>query len=118
MNASDPDVSAVFRCSGIQFDTYLDAAAEQPDAEEVARKLHDRLLLHPPAAIVRLVRLLGRGSYMKAMKDVYDLLQLPTFVRQIGYGVVEIVLLALFPELKDLFAKIHREARLVPETRR
>ena len=111
-------ICLLFFVPGIQFDTYLDATVEQPDAEETAKKLYDRLLLHPPASIARLVRLLGRGSYMKAMKDVYDLLQLPTFVRQIGYGIVEIVLLALFPELKDLFAKIHREARFMPESRR
>lgn len=85
-----------------------------PDAEEKADLLRIRLFRHAPAALVRLV---GRNSYMGSMKDVYDMLQLQTFVRQIGYGVLEIVLLALFPELKDLFAKIHKEAKTKPTSR-
>lgn len=101
--------------TGIRSEKYLDPAEVEADAAEVAEKLRTRLFRHAPAALVRLV---GRHNYMGAMKDVYDLLQLPTFVRQIGYGVLEIVLLALFPELKDLFARVHREARFMPESRR
>jgi len=108
-NASDK------RNKGLRSDKYLDPAEVASDASDMAENLRTRLFRHAPAALVRLV---GRRSYMVAMKDVYDMIQLPTFVRQIGYGVLEIVLLALFPELKDLFARIHREARFMPEPRR
>jgi len=93
---------------------YLEANEEEEvDAKEVADKLRVRLFRRAPAALVRLV---GRNNYMKAMKEVYDMIQLKTFIRQIGYGVLEIGLLALFPELKDLFAKIHMEAKNRPES--
>lgn len=103
------------RNKGLRSDKYLDPAEVATDTREMAENLRTRLFRHAPAALVRLV---GRRSYMGAMKDVYDMIQLPTFVRQIGYGVLEIVLLALFPELKDLFARIHKEARFMPESRR
>jgi len=102
-------------CIGLRSDSYLGEKGVEADGPEVAENLRSRLFRHAPAALVSLV---GRTNYMAAMKDVYDMLQLPTFVLQIGYGVLEIVLLSLFPELKDLFVKIHREARFMPESRR
>ena len=37
------------------------------------------------------------------MQDVFDLLQSPTFVSQLGYGILEILAVNTFPELKTLF---------------
>ena len=37
------------------------------------------------------------------MQDLFDMLQSPTFCSQVGYGVLEIAVVHLFPELKSLF---------------
>ena len=37
------------------------------------------------------------------MPDMFDMLQSPTFCSQVGYGVLEIAVVHLFPELKSLF---------------
>ena len=79
---------------------------EPPDEEEMAERLRHRLIIQAPPAFTRLV---GRGTYLRGMRDIHDMLQLPTFLTQIGYGVLEIAVLALYPELKDFFGRIHRE---------
>lgn len=91
----------------MQPDRYLEPLWGPKDAVDVAEKVHHRLIHQAPPALVRIV---GKGCYTNGMQDVYDMLQLPTFMTQMGYGVLEIVLLALFPELRDFFARIHREA--------
>ena len=40
------------------------------------------------------------------MADAFEMLQSRTFVQQLGYGLLRIGLVALFPELKLLFRKI------------
>lgn len=52
-----------------------------PDEVEIADRLRHRLFRRAPAA---LVRILGRNCYTNGLKDVYEMLQLPTFVTQIG----------------------------------
>lgn len=37
------------------------------------------------------------------VQDVFDMLQSPTFVMQLGYGILEILVVNTFPELKTLF---------------
>lgn len=37
------------------------------------------------------------------MRDLFEMLQSPTFSSQLGYGVLEIALVHLLPELKPLF---------------
>lgn len=44
------------------------------------------------------------------MTDLFEMLQSCTFVQQFGYGLLKIVLVNLFPELKLLFRKIERGA--------
>ena len=44
------------------------------------------------------------------MTDLFEMLQSRTFVQQFGYGLLKIVLVNLFPELKLLFRKIERGA--------
>lgn len=85
---------------------YLEPLLGHKDADELAGKVYARFLEHPPPALTRIV---GKQCYSSGMQDVYDMLQLPTFMTQMGYGVLEIVVLALFPELRDVFVRIHRE---------
>ena len=44
------------------------------------------------------------------MTDLFEMLQSRTFVQQFGYGLLKIVLVNLFPELKLLFRRIERGA--------
>ena len=44
------------------------------------------------------------------MTDLFEMLQSRTFVQQFGYGLLKILLLNLFPELKLLFRRIERGA--------
>lgn len=42
------------------------------------------------------------------MQDLFDMIQSHTFVQQLGYGLVRIVLVNLMPELRPLFRSIER----------
>lgn len=42
-------------------------------------------------------------THPSAMSDLLEMLQSQTFLRQLGYGVLEIAAVLLFPELKPLF---------------
>ena len=42
------------------------------------------------------------------MQDLFDMVQSQTFVSQIGYGLIRIVLVNLMPELRPLFHSIER----------
>jgi hypothetical protein len=44
------------------------------------------------------------------MADLFEMLQSRTFMQQLGYGLLKIGLINLFPELKLLFRKIERGA--------
>ena len=92
--------------AGIQKDKYLEPMLQPTDEAEMAERLKHRLTGQAPPAFTSLV---GRSTYQKGMRDIHDMLQLPTFVTQIGYGVLEIGVLALYPELRDFFSRIHRD---------
>jgi sorting nexin-13 len=40
------------------------------------------------------------------VQDIFDMLQSPTFVLQLGYGILEICCVNLFPEMKALFRQM------------
>lgn len=44
------------------------------------------------------------------MADLFEMMQSRTFMQQLGYGLLKIGLVNLFPELKLLFRKIERGA--------
>eukprot|EP00803_Ostreobium_quekettii_P004985 evm.model.scf_463.2 EVM.evm.TU.scf_463.2 scf_463:20967-31329(+) len=96
------------RPKGIDRDKYLEPLLRPPDEEEMAERLRHRLITQANPVFTRL---LGKSTYLKGIQDLYDMLQLPTFMTQLGYGVVEIVVLALYPELEDLFGRIHDPGR-------
>ena len=79
---------------------------QPPDEEEMAERLRHRLIIQAPPAFTRLV---GGSTYLRGMRDIHDSLQLPTLLTQIGYGALEIGVLALYPELEDFFGRIHRD---------
>ncbi len=48
----------------------------------------------------------GGGWGRRGVQDLFDLLQSPTFVLQLGYGILEILAVSAFPELKPLFRQL------------
>ncbi len=46
--------------------------------------------------------------WRRGMQDLFDMVQSQTFVSQIGYGLIRIVLVNLMPELRPLFHSIER----------
>ena len=53
-----------------------------------------------------LTQLLGRNSYRTGIRELYHLIQSPTMMKQVGYNVLETVLLAMFPELDKVVMDI------------
>ena len=47
-------------------------------------------------------------SVCRGIHDLFDMMQSRTFVLQLGYGLLKIVLLNLLPELRPLFRSIER----------
>ena len=87
---------------------YLDPVGPPPlDEEEVREAVWGALMKKAPAT---LVRLLGRTPYNEGVQDLYEMMQSPTFMRQLGYGVLELVSIHLCPELKGLFHDLEQRA--------
>ena len=86
---------------GMQPELYLEPSSPPPlDTEELREAVWGLLMRRAPTALVRLV---GRTPYNEGAQDLFELMQSPTFMRQLGYGLLEIGVLHLCPELKDLF---------------
>ena len=45
------------------------------------------------------------------MRDLFEMLQSPAFCAQLGYGVLEVAVAYLFPELKPLFRHLQQQAQ-------
>ncbi len=43
------------------------------------------------------------------MQDLFGMMQSETFMHQLGYGCLEIMVVSMFPELKPLFEKLEYE---------
>lgn len=86
---------------------------QQPDAlpldhEEINEAVYELLLSKGPPVLVRLI---GRNCYQVGMSDVFQMMQSQTFVQQIGYGLLKICVVNLFPELKPLFKQTEMTAQ-------
>eukprot|EP00899_Mesostigma_viride_P027778 jgi/Mesvir1/8185/Mv24076-RA.1 len=71
---------------------------------ERAAMVRERLVERSHPAITSLV---GKKHYMAGVLDVYDLLQSPVFVKQLGLCTVELLLVTAFPELEALLMDAH-----------
>ncbi|GAB4817940.1 hypothetical protein N2152v2_004986 [Parachlorella kessleri] len=94
----------------MQADKYLEPGGPPPlDEDEIREAVYELMLTRVPTA---LVRLLGRGAYVSGMEDLFGMLQSPTFVLQLGYGLLSIAVVHLFPELKPAIRRMEREGVL------
>ena len=73
---------------------FLEPYQREPDEKEVAEKVRE-LLLQQQGSLAKLV---GPATYAKGVGEVYEMLQSQTFVHQVGFHILEITVLAMFPE--------------------
>lgn len=91
----------------MQADKYLEPWGPPPlDEEEIREAVYNLLMSQAPSPLVRLV---GRSAYISGIEDLFGLLQSSTFVQQLGYGLLHIAVIHMFPELKQFLKKIERE---------
>ncbi|XP_008784124.2 uncharacterized protein LOC103703152 isoform X3 [Phoenix dactylifera] len=81
---------------------------------EAARRASDVKKMILGGAPTALVSLIGRSQYRRCAKDVYYFIQSTVCVKQLAYSMLELVLVSVFPELRDLILDIHLKARNQP----
>ncbi|GAQ83243.1 PX domain containing protein [Klebsormidium nitens] len=72
---------------------------ERLEAARKAALVREIFLDRAPAALVSLI---GSKQYKKCARDVYNFIQSPICVKQLAYGVLELLIEATFPELQAL----------------
>ncbi|CAA0830920.1 Unknown protein [Striga hermonthica] len=81
---------------------------------EAARRASDVKNMIFNGAPAPLVSLIGHKQYKRCARDIYYFLQSTVCLKQLGYGIMELVLLSIFPELRDLVRDIHEKMHVQP----
>lgn len=79
---------------------------QQMEESRRAKFVRELMIDNAPAALVGLV---GRKEYERCAQDIYFFLQSAVCLKQLAYGLVEMLLLAAFPELHDIVSSCHTE---------
>ncbi|KAF8405117.1 hypothetical protein HHK36_010015 [Tetracentron sinense] len=74
---------------------------------EAARRASDVKKMILGGAPTTLVGLIGHKQYRRCAKDVYYFLQSTICVKQLAYGILELLLISIFPELRDSVEDVH-----------
>ncbi|KAL0412523.1 UNVERIFIED_CONTAM: hypothetical protein Sradi_1454000 [Sesamum radiatum] len=61
-----------------------------------------------------LVSLIGAKQYRRCARDIYYFLQSTVCLKQLGYGILELGLITIFPELRDVVRNIHEKMHMHP----
>ncbi|KAG8364285.1 hypothetical protein BUALT_Bualt19G0112500 [Buddleja alternifolia] len=81
---------------------------------EAARRASDVKKFIFDGAPTALVSLIGYKQYRRCARDIYYFLQSEVCLKQVGYEIVELVLISIFPELRDVVRDIHEKNPLQP----
>ncbi|PPR92595.1 hypothetical protein GOBAR_AA28080 [Gossypium barbadense] len=54
-----------------------------------------------------LVSLIGQKQYRRCARDIYFFTQSTIYVKQLAYAILELVIISVFPELRDLVVDLH-----------
>ncbi|CAA0807570.1 Unknown protein [Striga hermonthica] len=76
---------------------------------EAARRASDVKKMIFNGAPTTLVSLIGNKQYRRCARDIYYFLQSTVCLKQLGYGILELVLISIFPELRDVVMDIHEK---------
>lgn len=79
---------------------------QQLEAARRANFVHELIIDKAPAALVSLV---GRKEYERCAQDIYFFLQSTVCMKQLAFELLELLLLATFPELDDVIRRFHEE---------
>lgn len=74
---------------------------------EASRRASDVKKIIFNGAPTALVSLIGHKQYKKCAKDIYYFLQSTVCVKQLAYGILELLVISVFPELRELVLDIH-----------
>ncbi|KAI3809821.1 hypothetical protein L1987_19421 [Smallanthus sonchifolius] len=78
---------------------------------EAARRASDIKKMILDGAPTTLVSLIGHKQYKRSAKDIYYFLQSAVCLKQLGYGLLELALVTIFPELQDIISNIHEKKK-------
>ncbi|KAK6136819.1 hypothetical protein DH2020_029442 [Rehmannia glutinosa] len=81
---------------------------------EAARRASDVKKMIFNGAPTTLVSLIGHKQYKRCARDIYYFLQSTVCLKQLGYGILELVLISIFPELRDIVMDVHEKMRDQP----
>ncbi|KAK9056701.1 hypothetical protein SSX86_024063 [Deinandra increscens subsp. villosa] len=76
---------------------------------EAARRASDIKKMIFKGAPTTLVSLIGHKQYKRSAKDIYYFLQSAVCLKQLGYGLLELALITVFPELRDIISNVHEK---------
>lgn len=78
---------------------------------EAARRASDVKKMILNGAPTTLVSLIGHNQYKRCAKDIYYFLQSTVCLKQLAYGILELVLVSVFPELREVILDMHEKMR-------
>ncbi|KAK9071170.1 hypothetical protein SSX86_009738 [Deinandra increscens subsp. villosa] len=76
---------------------------------EAARRASDVKKMIFNGAPSTLVSLIGHNQYKRCAKDIYYFLQSDVCLKQLAYGLLELVIITVFPELHDIVTDVHEK---------
>ncbi|WJX10454.1 hypothetical protein P8452_01175 [Trifolium repens] len=81
---------------------------EQLEAARRASELKKLLFDGAPAALVSLI---GQKQYKRVASDIYYFTQSSICVKQLAYAILELLLISIFPELRNVVMSVHENMR-------
>ncbi|XP_047964798.1 uncharacterized protein LOC125209238 [Salvia hispanica] len=79
---------------------------------EAARRASDVKKIIFDGAPAALVSLIGRKQYKRCARDIYYFIQSTICLKQLGYAILELVLITIFPEMRELVRDIHEKMHM------
>lgn len=76
---------------------------------EAARRASDVKKMLFKGAPSTLVSLIGHKQYRRCARDMYYFTQSTICLKQLAYGILELILVSVFPELRDLVLDVHKK---------
>ncbi|KAL4302454.1 hypothetical protein GQ457_10G021180 [Hibiscus cannabinus] len=77
---------------------------EQLEASRRANNIKKLLFDGAPTALVSLI---GHKQYRRCARDIYFFTQSTICIKQLAYAILEVVIISIFPELRDLVTDLH-----------
>ncbi|KAJ4965783.1 hypothetical protein NE237_017632 [Protea cynaroides] len=81
---------------------------------EAARRASDIKKMILGGAPTALVSLIGHKQYKRRAKEIFYFIQSTLCIKQLAYGMLEQILVSIFPELHDLIADVHEKMQVQP----